>query len=325
MDGLSGINQVIVDLQAQIDNIGTGEDVDNINDTLDDLKEDLEELLASNNVYSDPVNIYNVATLDFADALGDRLNIVNSAINIYAIPEMDSVKLQTVVDRIKVVVGDFNYFARNSTIATVKFDSLSGVSNLIVGAPHDLSFSNLASAGNITHGTNYDNRVKAGDFGALATASSIGMGAVSFAGTTVSRAISAANTIKYPNADSIDLGVLPYYSPGSLSITLDSGGTLDIASLDDVDSTGGQDDLDLTIVGANTVHLPNYDDGKFSATDVGTVNLPKWTGDSGTLTLSQVVNVILGAVEVDVIIGSVSNSDNDLETLDVTAAKGTGT
>lgn len=103
-DGLSGINQVIADLQAQIDNIATGEDVDNINDTLDGLEEDLEELLTSNNVYSDPVNIYNVATLDFADALGDRLNIVNSAINIYAIPEMDSVKLQTVVDRINDVV-----------------------------------------------------------------------------------------------------------------------------------------------------------------------------------------------------------------------------
>ena len=113
-DGLADINAAVAQLEAQIDNIATGEDVDNINSSITGLEEDLKELLESNNVYSNPVNVYNVATLDFADALGDKLNIVNGAINIYAIPEMDSVKLQSVVNRIKVVVGNFNYFAKNS-------------------------------------------------------------------------------------------------------------------------------------------------------------------------------------------------------------------
>jgi len=324
-DGLADINAVIAQLEAQVDDIASGEDVDAINETLGGLEQDLADLLASNNVYSNPVNIYNVATLDFAEALGDKLNIVNGAINIYAIPEMDSVKLQTVVNRIKVVVGDFNYFAKNSQIATISFDSLSGVSNLIVSAPHDLKFTNLASAGEIVLGTNYDNKVKSVDFGSLATMTSINMGEVSFASTTVSAAVSKSNSIIYANSNLLDLGSLPYYTPGSLSITLDSGASLDIASLDDVDSAGTQSDLNLTIVGASSVVLPNYEDGNFSATDVGTVDLAKWTGDSGTLSLSEVTHVKLGAVETNIAIGSSSVIDNDLESLIVTAAKGTGT
>jgi len=324
-DGLADINAVIAQLEAQVDDIASGEDVDAINETLGGLEQDLADLLASNNVYSNPVNIYNVATLDFAEALGDKLNIVNGAINIYAIPEMDSVKLQTVVNRIKVVVGDFNYFAKNSQIATISFDSLSGVSDLIVSAPHDLKFTNLASAGKIVLGTNYDNKVKSVDFGSLATMTSINMGEVTFASTTVSAAVSKSNSIIYDNSNLLDLGSLPYYTPGSLSITLDSGASLDIASLDDVDSAGTQSDLNLTIVGASSVVLPNYEDGNFSATDVGTVDLAKWTGDSGTLSLSEVTHVKLGAVETNIAIGSSTVIDNDLESLIITAAKGTGT
>ena len=321
-DGLADINAAVAQLEAQIDNIATGEDVDNINSSITGLEEDLKELLESNNVYSNPVNVYNVATLDFADALGDKLNIVNGAINIYAIPEMDSVKLQSVVNRIKVVVGNFNYFAKNSEIATISFDSLTGVSDMIVSVPHDLKFSNLGSAGNIILGTNYGNKVKSIDFGSLASLTSVDMGAASFSSTTVTAATSTSNAIDYNNSDSLNLGSLNYYSPSVLSITLDSGASLNISSLDDVDGTGTQTDLDLTIVGAQTVSLPNYDDGNFSATDVGTVDLPKWKGDSGTLTLSKITHVKLGAVETNVAIGSSSSVDNDLETLEVTAAKG---
>lgn len=322
-DGLADINAAVAELESQIDNIATGDDVDNINSNLEDLEEDLQELLESNNVYSSPVNIYNVATLDFADALGEKLNIVNGAINIYAIPEMDSIKLQEVVNRIKVVVGNFNYFAKNSEIATVSFDSLSGVSDLIVSAPHNLSFANLASAGKVTLGNNYDNKVKSIDFGKLAVVTSLNMGAASFAGTSVTAPTSQANAINYDNSDALSLGSLTYYSPSDLTIVLDSGASLDISSLDDKDSTGSQKDLDLNITGADSVVLPNYDDGDFSATDVGTVDLAKWKGDSGTLSLSQITHVKLGAVETNVAIGSMATIDNDLETLEVTAAKGT--
>ena len=317
------MNEVIAQLQAQVDNIATGEDVDQINESINQVELDLEELLASNNVYSNPISIYNVATLDFADALGDRLNIVNGNINIYAIPEMDSIKLQAVVNRIKVVVGGFSYFAKNSEIATVSFDSLSGVSDLIVSAPHNLSFANLASAGVITLGTNYDNKVKGVDFGSLAVVTSLNMGAASFVATTVSAPITQANAVNYDNSDNLDLGSLAYYNPSTLTIVLDSGASLDISALDDVDGSGDQADLDLSITGANSVVLPNYDDGDFSATDVGTVDLAKWKGDSGTLSLSEVTHVKLGAVETNVAIGSMTTVDNDLETLDINAAKGT--
>ena len=67
-DGLADINAAVAELEVQIDNIATGEDVDDINSTLEGLETDLQDLLNSNNVYSNPVIIYNVATLDFADS-----------------------------------------------------------------------------------------------------------------------------------------------------------------------------------------------------------------------------------------------------------------
>jgi hypothetical protein len=42
--------------------------VDDINSTLEGLETDLQDLLNSNNVYSNPVIIYNVATLDLVDS-----------------------------------------------------------------------------------------------------------------------------------------------------------------------------------------------------------------------------------------------------------------
>jgi len=43
------VNEVIAQLQAQVDNIATGEDVDQINESINQVELDIEELLASNN------------------------------------------------------------------------------------------------------------------------------------------------------------------------------------------------------------------------------------------------------------------------------------
>ena len=48
-EGLAGVNEVIAQLQAQVDNIATGEDVDQINESINQVELDIEELLASNN------------------------------------------------------------------------------------------------------------------------------------------------------------------------------------------------------------------------------------------------------------------------------------
>ena len=312
-----------------MDNIATGEDVDDINNAIDDVQTDLDELLQSNNIYSSDIYINSIATLDFADALGEKLNIINGHVEIYATPEMDTLKLQGVVNRLKTIVGNFGYLSQNSSIGTIKFDSIVSAAEISVGVHHDISFASLSNNGDIRLGTNYSNKVKGVNFGKLLSVGQIGMTTISntpanAAGSKISGTFSTGDAIIYSNADYINLGSLPYYNRADLTLTLDSGGNLDISALDDVDSTGKQTDLDLTITGAAMVSLPNYDDGDFSATDVGTVDLPKFTADGGSITLSQVTHVKLGAITADVII-PVTGTDNDLETFDVTAAKGTDT
>ena len=330
-EGLTDLLERIETLETSLENVASEEDLNEINSNIGDVQEDLDELLTSSNIYSSDIYVNNIATLDFADALGDKLNIVNGNVEIYAIPEMDSIKLQNVVNRLKTIVGGFGYLSKNTTVATVKFDSIVSTSGISIGVHHDISFANLANNGDIRFGTNYDNKVKEVNLGKLAMVGQVGMANITnnpnagAGNPKIFGTFSTANAIVYDNADSMDLGSLPYYSQNALTLTLDSGGDLNIGSLDDTDSTGRQTDLDLTITGAAIVSLPNYDDGDFSATDVGTVDLPKFTGDSGSITLSQITHLKLGAVEVDVKIGTSSTPDNDLETFDVTAAKGTDT
>jgi len=75
-DGLSSIIAVIAQLEAQVDNIATGEDVDDINSSLDQVELDLEELLASNNVFTGDLTINSLSTLTFAESLGDKVNVL---------------------------------------------------------------------------------------------------------------------------------------------------------------------------------------------------------------------------------------------------------
>ena len=64
--GLSSINAVIADLQAQVDSIASSEQADTISSTLGDVQDTLDELLASNNVFSGDLTINSVPTLEFA-------------------------------------------------------------------------------------------------------------------------------------------------------------------------------------------------------------------------------------------------------------------
>ena len=67
------MNEVIAQLQAQVDNIATGEDVDQINESINQVELDLEELLASNKVFTGDLTINSEATLEFAESLGGKV------------------------------------------------------------------------------------------------------------------------------------------------------------------------------------------------------------------------------------------------------------
>ena len=152
-DGLADINAAIAELETQIGQVATGEDVDSINSTLDGLETDLEDLLASNNIFTGDLIINSDASLEFAENLKGKVGVINGNVFIEQSAEMDSTRLQTIA--IKTITGDLVIRAQASTVGGVSLDSLIGVSNLKVAQPGSIAFPLLASAQEVVIGNNY--------------------------------------------------------------------------------------------------------------------------------------------------------------------------
>ena len=327
---MAGIQSQIDALNEGLLGIASSEELEDVSTNLVAVQEELQDFLSANNIYSSDLYINNETTLNLADALGDRLHIVNGHVEIYATPEMDSTTLQAVVNRINTVVGNFGYLSQGPEVGRIHFDSIVSTNELHVGVPHAISFANLANSGDIHLGTNFVNSVDAIDFGSLRSAGTISSETLSneannLSGNRITRAFtetSSAHTIAFDRATVVNLGSLPYYTAAQLTIQLDSGGDLSIGALENADAAGNPSTLDLSITGAAEVNLPHYTDGIFTATDIGRLSLPVYTGASGHITLSNVAHISLGAIEKDVAIGYPGNLDNRLETLAITAAKG---
>ena len=150
-DGLADINAAIAELETQIGQVATGEDVDSINSTLDGLETDLEDLLASNNIFTGDLIINSDATLEFAENLKGKVGIINGNVFIEQSTEMDSTRLQTIASKIKTITGDLVIRAQASTVGGVSLDSLIGVSNLKVAQPGSIAFPLLASAQDVVN------------------------------------------------------------------------------------------------------------------------------------------------------------------------------
>lgn len=156
-DGLADINAAVAELEGQIDNIATGKDVDDINSTLEGLETDLDDLLASNNVFTGDLTINSEATLEFAESLGDKVK--NGNVVVEAPSDLDGARLQTVVDKIRVITKDLTIRAANSSAPFLTLDSLSGVGNIKVAQQGSISFATLKSALEVTIGNNYQSKL----------------------------------------------------------------------------------------------------------------------------------------------------------------------
>ena len=73
-DGLADINAAIAKLQDQAAASATSEDVEDINSTLEGIETDLDDLLASNNIFTGDLVINSEATLEFAENLRNRID-----------------------------------------------------------------------------------------------------------------------------------------------------------------------------------------------------------------------------------------------------------
>ena len=158
-DGLADINAVITQLETQVDNIATGDDVDNISATLGGVEQDIKDLLASNNVFTGDLTINSEATLEFAESLGDKVKIINGNVTVQAPSDLDGARLQAVVDKIQVITKDLTIRAANSSAPYVTMDNLSGVGNIKVAQAGSISFATLKSALEITIGNNYQSKL----------------------------------------------------------------------------------------------------------------------------------------------------------------------
>lgn len=102
-ESLTEIQAAIDSLTEASDNIATGDDVDNITDSLEDVEQDLSDLLASNNIFTGDLTINSEATLEFAQELKNKVRIVNGSVIIESNSEMDAIALQEVVDKIRTI------------------------------------------------------------------------------------------------------------------------------------------------------------------------------------------------------------------------------
>ena len=92
-------------LQDTLATAATAAEVAALQTALTAAQSDLTELLSQNNIYSTDVAITNNSTLDFANALGDKVFIVNGKVEITQTKDMDATKLATVMARFNTVTG----------------------------------------------------------------------------------------------------------------------------------------------------------------------------------------------------------------------------
>ena len=298
-DGLADIQADIDAITSAVADVASSEEVSALSDAVAASQEDLDQLLANSSVYQNSILINSVATLDVYYSMGSAINIVNGSVTITVSEDMDMEKVQAVVDNILVTLEDLTYTSTDSSIAEVTFQNLTGTSSLTVEQAGGYDFRNLQSATNIVLGDAYKSTIGVIHFGALASVTSFATEAT-------------PNTISFSKATELHLTALPYYAPGTLILLVDTGSVIDITALDDVDSSGDQADLNLSITGPSTITLSNIEDGDITLADVATATV---NGFLGAIIIGEDVE----SFTADSVVESITlTAATDLETLTIT-------
>ena len=276
-DALAAIEAV----EEQVNDVASGEDLAQVQSDLDGVSENVSDILESNNVYSQDVIVDSEGTLDFAVALGSKLNIVNGSVVFVVNSTMDNAKIQEALDNVGIVVGQFSYMAKSSTVSSVNFDNISSASDIEVAQSGAYSFANLTSAKNIALGSNYNSKVTGISMPKLETVTSFTTGSiVDNGGANADARVTGPavnHKVSFTKANSIDLNKLQRYG-AALELAVDEGGTIGIAALDDVDATGEQSNISLTVEGPSSITIENFKDGTLSFKNVGEVVVNNFEG-----------------------------------------------
>ena len=306
-DGLADIQEDIAELETALDDVANAEQLQTVADQVTSTENAVNDLLTSSNFYDKDLIVYNEATLDFARSLGNKLAIVNGGVSIYVTEEMGVIDaddngtpdVQDVIDNIGTITGSFSYFAKNTKVAPVNFNSIDGTGDIEVAQPGDYSFTSLTSAGNTTLGDNYSSKVAIVNLEALTTVTDIATAALTYvAGTATAAAavtvgtVSQADGVSFSKATNIHLTALARYPGSQLTLTADDEESIIlIDALASVDASGEETSLDINVTGSSVLNFSNITSGNVVATSIGT--LTGGADHDGNVTLVKVANAVL--------------------------------
>jgi hypothetical protein len=302
-DGLSDIQADIEAIETAVADVASSEEVTALQDAVDASQEDLDQLLANSAVYSNKIVINSQATAEIYEAMGSAINIVANDVEITVTEAMDQTTVQTVVDNILNVVGDFTYTAGASTIAETTFNNLSSVESITAKQGGGYEFKGLTSASNIILNNDFKSTVDIIHFGALTNV------------TTIQDDGGTAGTIAFDKAVEFHLTSLTRYPGNDLNITIKKGGVLAMPVLADTksDGTAVGSSYSLSITGPETVNISTITDGTITLTEVENATVSGFIGE--TVIGTGVENLtITGAVDLDI-----ENAD-ELVTATITGA-----
>ena len=235
--------------------------------------------------------------------MGSAINIVANDVEITVTEAMDQSTVQTVVDNILNVVGDFTYTAAASTIEETTFNNLSSVETITAKQGGGYEFKGLTSASNIYLNNDFKSTVDIIHLGALTNV------------TTIQDDGGTAGTIAFDKATEFHLTSLVRYPGNNLNIEIKKGGVVDLSALTDnkADGTAVGSSYALTLKGPASVSLSTITDGTITLEEVATASISGFIGKSVIKT--GVENLTIdGAVDLDI------SAADELVTASITGA-----
>ena len=293
---LTGLEASLATLQTEVDDIQaslatavTAADIATLQAELDGIEADVDELLATSNIYTGDLTISSASTLDAADAQGNNINIVNGTVTITQTATMDATKLQTVIDKIFTVTGNYTYTAGTTNVTAMTHSKLASTGDLTLKVNGPIDARALLTAGTLTLDDSYISKVTSINLDLLTTV------------TEIQTDSGGTDNIVFTSATDVQLGALASY-PGAgsdygLTITTKADATLDIGSLDDVKTDGTAAPVALTLNGPKDVTITNMTAyaGSLSLTNIENATI---TGFKGPITVAGgVENITMTDVE----------------------------
>jgi hypothetical protein len=286
---LATLQAEVAEVKSQLATASTATAVSDLEAKVAAIQVSVQELLDTSNVYNQSLTISSASTLDAANALGNNINIVNGSVTITQSSTLDAAKLQSVIDKIFTVTGNFSYTASNTNVTPMTFDKLASAGDVTLKVNGPISAKTLVTAATVTLDDSYISKVTSINLDMLSSV------------TEIQTDSGGTDNIVFTSATDVQLGALASY-PGAgsdygLTITTKADATLDIGSLDDVKTDGTAAAVALTLNGPKDVTISNMTAyaGSLDLTNIENATI---TGFKGAITVNGgVENITMTDVE----------------------------